>query len=236
MKADGNVNIDEAAKIGEKIIQSVAGIRVANYTFKKANSVIKVNAKNALVIDGEIVSIDPQLLFQRLILVMRDMDDNEIRNVFKHELSQKPSALFGELGFLREASKSSLYDTLWSKVGCNMGNETSPSYCHYVLNGHSLINKIPWQKNETFDAICLKYTKYIAQFEHPTIVFEKKYDLTPSIKDEIHLRRTKGVPGKDILFTENMLLNSKKESFLSNKSNIQRFICLEKLYKKTIAM
>lgn len=223
MKADGNVNVDEAAKIGEKIISSMAGESVSNYTFKKANSVIKSNAKNALVIDGDIVSIDPQLLFQRLMLITRDMDENEVKDVFKYELSQKPSALFDELGFMRETNSSSLYDTLWKKVGCNTKIESLQDF-HFILNGHSLINKIPWQKNETFDAICLKYVKYVAQYERPTVIFENNYDSTPSVKDEIHLRRTKGIPGRDVLFTGTMLLNCKKELFLSNTSNMQRFI------------
>lgn len=224
MKADGKVNIDEAAKVGEKIISSMVGKKVADYTFKKANSVSKVNAKNALVIDGDIVTIDPQLLFQRLMLITRDMDEDEIRDVFQYELSQKPSALFDELGFMREANSTSLSDNLWKKVQCNSDNTVALEGCHFVLNGHTLINKIAWQKNETFDAICLKYVKHIAQYEHATVVLDSGFDLTPSIKDDIHLRRTKGIPGKDILFTGNMALNCKKESFLSNKFNTQRFI------------
>lgn len=223
MKAEGNVNIDEAAKIGEKIISSMSGQKVEEYTFKKSNSVIKPNAKNALVIDGDIVNIDPQLLFQRLMLITRDMDDTEIRNVFKYELAPKPSALFDELGFIREANSSSLYDLLWKKVKCDI-ETLAVEGRHFILNGHSLIHKIPWQKNECFDAICLKYIEHVAQYGHPTVVFENSYDLSPSIKDEFHLRRTKGIPGKDILFTGSMVLNCKKESFLSNKLNMQRFI------------
>lgn len=182
MKADGNVNIDESAKIGEKIISSMIGQKVEDYTFKKANSVIKPNSKNALVIDGEIVNIDPQLLFQRLMLITRDMDEVEIRNVFKYELSQRPSALFDELGFMREANNSSLYDTLWKKVGCE--NTAVFEGRNIILNGRSLIHKIPWEKNETFDAICLKYIKFVAQYGQPTVVFERSHDLTPSIKDQ----------------------------------------------------
>lgn len=226
MRADGNVNIDESSKIGERIITLMAGKKVCEYSFEKVNSVIKPKSKNALVIDGEIVSIDPQLLFQRLMLITGDMDEDGIRKVFKYELSQKPSALFDEFGFIREGNSSSLYDTLWKNVGCNTKNSTVFEGRHIVLNGHSLINKIPWQKNETFDAIFQKYIKHVAQYDHPTIVLESSYDSSPSVKDEIHLRRTKGIPGKDILFTGSMLLNCKKESFLLNKFNTQRFINL----------
>lgn len=226
MKADGNVNIDESAKIGEKIISSMVGHKVAEYTFKKANSVVKPNAKNALVIDGDIVNIDPQLLFQRLMLTTRDMDEDEIRSVFKYELSQKPSALFDELGFMRETNSSNFSDHLWKKVGCEKGNTTVFNGRNFILNGNSLIHKIAWQKNDTFDDICLKYINHVAQYGQPTVVFESSCDSTRNIKDENHLRRTKGIPGKDILFNGSMALNCKKESFLSNQLNMQRFISM----------
>ena len=45
-------------------------------------------------------------------------------------------------------------------------------------------------------------------------------------KDYAHLKRSKGVTGAKVHFTEDMACNNKKQLFLSNKSNKQNFINL----------
>ena len=51
------------------------------------------------------------------------------------------------------------------------------------------------------------------------------YSDDPTIKDVTHLRRTVNCAGDEVLFTGGMVLKSKKEEFLINKANKQRFIC-----------
>ena len=56
-----------------------------------------------------------------------------------------------------------------------------------------------------------------------TVVFDGGYD-KPSTKDSTHLRRTKFKRGRQVNFTESMTLKMKKDDFLLNKVNKQRFL------------
>ena len=68
--------------------------------------------KQSVKVDGENVNVDPQLLFQRL--VMAAGDDLDVAENFKYELSTHPSALFGPNGLMREAEKPALADAIWN--------------------------------------------------------------------------------------------------------------------------
>jgi len=59
----------------------------------------------------------------------------------------------------------------------------------------------------------------------PIVVFDE-YSDTPSTKDCAHMRRSGGTIGVTVHFTSSMALQTKKEEFLSNKQNEQRFIAL----------
>ena len=55
------------------------------------------------------------------------------------------------------------------------------------------------------------------------VVFDG-YTESPSTKDTAHIRRSKGQIGNTINFSNDMTLDMKKDVFLSNKTNKQRFI------------
>lgn len=97
------VNVDDAAEIGCNIISKMVGKKVCEYNFEKVNKAVTMGSSNAILIDGEITHIDPQLLFQRLMLMARSLDFDQLKDIFKYELSQKPSSLFDESGLMREA-------------------------------------------------------------------------------------------------------------------------------------
>ena len=59
-----------------------------------------------------------------------------------------------------------------------------------------------------------------------TAVIFDGYPDRPSTKDYAHLKCSKGVTGPKVHFTEDMACNSKKQLFLSKKSNEQNFINL----------
>ena len=63
-----------------------------------------MSTKPAVKIGGERVSVDPQLLFQRLLHVACG-DLSKLEEIFKHELTALPSSLFDDGGFMRESSK-----------------------------------------------------------------------------------------------------------------------------------
>ena len=65
MHAHSTVNVDTAKAVGNA---SMEGKTAADFSFKKSDQVVNLNAKTAVKIDGDTVHIDPQLLFQRLTI------------------------------------------------------------------------------------------------------------------------------------------------------------------------
>ena len=65
-----NVNIDAAKVVGDNILSKMAGVRVLKYTFSKREQVATMDTKFTMkTADGDI-NMDPQLLFQRLVIVI----------------------------------------------------------------------------------------------------------------------------------------------------------------------
>ena len=94
----------------------------------------------------------------------------------------------------------------------------------YVLDGESLLQRLPWKIGSKFFSIYDSYVSYVTKkYDKAAVVFDG-YEHGPAPKDVAHHRRT-GLP-EDIEVTcqENMALVLKKEVFLANKRNKQRFI------------
>ena len=68
VNADNNVNADTAKSVGEKILSSMNGTLVTDYSFKRSAEAITMASKSSVKIDNDQVLVDPQLLFQRLII------------------------------------------------------------------------------------------------------------------------------------------------------------------------
>ena len=95
---------------------------------------------------------------------------------------------------------------------------------NHVIDGGSLPQRIPWNRDETFNSIANGYVEYIQQkFTNPIVVFYG-YNAGPGTKDTAHLRRTKGLIGPKVNFVGSMPLKTKKQHFLSNCENTERFI------------
>ena len=84
-------------------------------SFKKRKEAVTMSIKPAVKIGGERVSVDPQLLFQRLLHVAGG-DLSKLEEIFKHELTALPSFLFDDSGFMRGSSKHLLAKHLWVPV------------------------------------------------------------------------------------------------------------------------
>lgn len=233
MEASNNVNVDESKRIGEKIIESMQGKNVADYVFKQANQAVIMHSRNTIVVDGEACTIDPQLLFQRLILVAGKMDESQLKDVFKYELSHRPSSIFDEHGYMRNGDSTSLDNALLKEVDAVEPLKMRDIGSRQILSGEYLINKVAWKKNQTYDDILHDYVAYVRKCNSPTIIFGT-YTSEASILDEFQLRSSKRVNGVKIAFTGSMPFNSKKETFLFNTSNKQRFTDMlsEKLIEK----
>ena len=219
--ADCTVNADRGTEVEETILKSMVGNNVQEYTFKKKNHLVTMGQKKSIKVDGEPLQIDPKLLFQ---LLAQNMTEN-IAELFQYELCSQPSSLFDQHGLLREANKAQLADDIWTVA---KGNEMQPpeiaDEMNHVIDGGSLLQRIPWKRDETFNSIEKGYVEYIQQkFTNPIVVFSG-YNAGPGTKDTAHLRRTKGLIGPKVNFVGSMPLKTKKEHFLCNCENKQGFI------------
>lgn len=219
-EAQGHVNVDDAVKVGRNIISKMIGKNVSAYSFEHANKAVTMASNNAILIDNKVTHIDPQLLFQRLMLMARNFSDEQLKDVFTYELSQNPSSLFDDSGLMREAKTNDLVKQCIAEnmaINSNQLTADFESNSQHVLCGNSFLNRISWKKNQTFREICLMYLDYANKFNNPTIVF----DLVPdgTTLDEFNFRRSKGIRGVNIKFSGHTVFNSKREHFLANKSN-----------------
>ena len=164
--------------------------------------------------------MDPQLIFQRLVTV-GDRWEN-LPSLFKYELCTHPPALFESSSLPLQANKAVLADVLWKSMTVE---QREPSgNVQYVLDGGALLHRLPWTRGSTYDSVCQMYVRYVTQkYGLATIVFDGYTD-EPSTKDATQLRRTGACSSVTIHFTGDMIIQSKKEEFLNNKINKQRFI------------
>ena len=126
---------------------------------------------------------------------------------------------------MMEAEKPSLANTIWQMRKCGE-EEGIGENVKYVLDGGSLVQRIPWKCGASFDNICENYTDFVDKHYGKAHVVFDGYTSGPSTKDETHLRRSKGIKGVEIKFKGTTPFTSKKESVLLNTVNKQRFIDL----------
>ena len=217
--AHSTVNVDTAKVVGNAILASMEGTTAADFTFKRSDQVVTLDSKAAVKIDGVSVQIDPQLLFQRLTIAAKASDN--IEDIFKYELCSYPPALFDSSLLLREPQKPVLANTIWDNL-----TQDSPGISgevQFVLDGGSLLQRIPWTRGATYREICTVYTDYVVKKYGEAIVVFDGYGES-STKDMVHQRRAKGQAGIAVTFTEDMKLTMKKVNFLANSTNKQQFI------------
>ena len=224
--ADPTVNADSAKAVGNTILQSMQGSAVKEFKFKKKDQVVTMDVKVCAKVDGESIQVDPQLLFQRLVTAANGQpDESELSSLFEFEHSTPPPSLFEPSGLLRESHKSGLADALMTTAKGEPPLEDEEEG-QIVLDGGSLLHKMPWRKHDSFSTICRMYADYVCRrYKEPIVVFDS-YESGPTTKDLAHLRRSAGIVGPAVHFTEDMLLTSRKDHFLSNPSNKQAFVFL----------
>ena len=78
-------------------------------------------------------------------------------------------------------------------------------------------------RGSTFDSVCQMYVAYVTQKYGAAVVVFDGYIYESANKDAT-LRRTGVCAGVTVHFDGDMMIQSKKEDFLNNKANKQRFI------------
>ena len=92
MTAESIVNVDRAKQNGENILESMVDKTVEEFTFRNADEVT-MSSRSAVKIKGRSITLNPQLMFQWLVLV--EQCCKELSSRFKYELCSFPPALFG---------------------------------------------------------------------------------------------------------------------------------------------
>ena len=219
--ADERANADRSKEIGKEILTGMTGKSSEEYVFRKVNQAIVINTHNHPKAINEEMQVDPLLLFQRLITV-RNFTGQDGHILFKYELCTVPASLFEANGLPRQANKPALADAIWKAVDADAPYPSQPF--QYVIDGGSLLQRLPWKRGAQFSSILDSYISYVKRRYGKAVIVFDGYESGPAPKDVTHQRRTGQSAGVEVKFKEDMLLAIKKEIFLANKGNKQRFI------------
>ena len=99
VNADSNANADTTKSVGEKILSPMNGKLATDYSFKRSAQAVTMASKSTVKIADDQVQVDPQLLFQRLIIAC---DNSQLEELFQYELCTYPRALFDSPFMLRQ--------------------------------------------------------------------------------------------------------------------------------------
>ncbi|VDI80459.1 Hypothetical predicted protein [Mytilus galloprovincialis] len=144
MVADSDANADEAKIIKDQIVTLDAK--------RPSSSNISQQPQ-----------VDPQLMSQRVTAVGQDSLNNTAELFELFELSSFPSSLFEVNGLPKQAAKATLADVIWNMGDCQAQEIPETNIVH-VIDGGSLLNRIPWIKGQTFSQICM----IISEKDFPT--------------------------------------------------------------------
>ena len=125
--------------------------------------------KNAVKLKDNVIRIDPQLLFQRLITA--GIRHGSLGEVFKYKLCSFPPSLFEDKCTHRTPNTASLADALWQKMPPDLPEPSGD--VQYVLDGGALRHRITWECGSTYDEICRHYVCYVEKhYKRPIVVFD----------------------------------------------------------------
>ena len=123
---------------------------------------------------------------------------------------------------MRKANKALLTKALISKIPSRHTNVLATDY---VLDGGTLLHRIRWLPNSTYNDLMSQYqTQINMKFDHCHIVFHG-YTNGESIKDHEHQRRM-GKTSADIEVSGDLPAFCNQGPFLSNSNNKMQFIQL----------
>ena len=170
-----------------------------------------------IVSDGVELEVDPQALFQRLLVIANNSDiDIDIDGLMCYELSVYPPSMFTSSGVPRNADKPQLVDAIAKDHFAAKEVIPVAAECT-VFDGGSLLRRIQWDKGETYAAIASRYVCNVKKYPSPVIVFDG-YENLVSTKESTHKKRAKGVTvAPDVQVRPHHHFTLEKDSFLANK-------------------
>ncbi|KXJ15152.1 hypothetical protein AC249_AIPGENE11297 [Exaiptasia diaphana] len=126
---------------------------------------------------------------------------------------------------MTKANKPVLAEAMWVKTKNDEQTTLPAENVRYVLDGGALLHRVIWPRGVTYREILSMYNKYVMRRYGQAIVVFDGYEEGPSTKDCAHQRRA-GISSPPVNFDCGMVLTMKKEEFLRNPTNKQKFIYL----------
>lgn len=120
-----------------------------NIHSKKKDQVIPLISNNAVKVKGDVINIDPQLLFQRLVTAGTRNDS--LAEIYEYELCSYPPQ--------------------WRLMPPDL--PTPSGEIQYVLDGGALPHRDIWKQGSTYANLCQAYTRYVAaHYGRAIVVFD----------------------------------------------------------------
>ena len=196
--ADNRVNVDKAEEVGQNILKTMTHKNTAGYTLKKDKQAITMDTYMIPEVIHKQIQVDPRLLFQRLIAV-KNYTNQDVDVLFKHELCAVPASLFESNGLPRKANKPVLAEAIWKVINANV-EYLCQLIVWYVLDGGSLLQRLPWKRGSKFSSIYDSYISYVIKKYNKAVVVFDGCEHGPAPKDVTHHRRTGLSEGIELKF------------------------------------
>ena len=207
-------------------MEKMIGQPAFTFSFKRKDKAKTLGDASAVKVAPEQI-IDPALLFQWFLVVSKT-GDLSLEDVMSFELSPFPPDLFEAKNVFRKADKPQLSHAIIdysSKVSSEAIIDIAPKTECYVLDGGSLLHRLPWKLGDSYGAIAQSYIDFPIDTMDWQLWFLMGYGGGPSIKDNTHQRRGHNIHPV-VKFTEETVFSGKKGDFLSRDSNKQGLINL----------
>ena len=218
------VNINQVKELGFQVLSDMKEFTPSTFKYVRSCMVKQLPDKEQVSPDLDVTArpeVNTDLMFQRLVTL------GELEQ--KDALSHVPSSLFTTTGHMRPNTKSQVARYL---LKVNTPSTSTSDECRgldLVLDGGMLLHSLthPWKKGCTYGKIASEYVDYIHGLKesgsHPSVTVVFDGYLYSTTKDHAHKSRTP-VRSLQIDIRRETVFNSKKEIFLSNPLNKQRFV------------
>ena len=216
---ENQINCDEAEQVGKAIQRQLDEVPFPRAKIKHKDQIRTLQYLiNGVQCEKDKIHVDPMLLFSRLLVLVER--DNDMKECFKYELTPIPTSLF-EHGMMRKPNKSAL----GRAIKKNVSAVTPPVSSFHVLDGGTLLHKVKWPSNSTYEIIIKHYVQFVnGKYGLSCVVFDG-YDNDPCTKDHEHKRRVGKISANVTVALQNKP-TCNQEAFLKNSKNKSQFISL----------
>ena len=237
MVAPESVSVDKTKEVGGNILRKMEGQNPLKLTIKKADLAKQIPQKFMTEVPSHDYksghgSVDPHLFFQRaLSLASADSLSISLDDCLEYELCASAQSLFDVNGFMRVGTKSDLAKFLVTESSLvdkeDGDNLRKSGIATVVVDGGAVLHRVAWPKGDSVAAILKLYASHVRTLcgsSNAVVVFDGY--LQSTTKDMCHAKRAP-IKSLEIKIDDlNKPLLCKKQVFLLNPNNKQRFVDL----------